>query len=167
MKQLGALIGSRLWVLLNIVVDAGFLGLWLGVLRLFDEVTVNVQDKGALDWMTAKVILGVATLLLIIIFLYWDLRLVYEKQRTRFQEERRRMEENRRKFEEDCRKFEEDRRKFEEDRRKFEEDRRKFEEERKSEEQRRRMEEDRRKVAGPPPSVSGGEERDEHADQTG
>jgi hypothetical protein len=131
-RELGALIGSRLWVLLNVVVDAGFLVLWLVVLALFDEVTANLQNKGHLDWMAAKVILGVATLLLIILFLYWDLRHMNVQQRRRYEEERRRMEEDRGQLEED-----------------------------------REAEEEGTKVAGAPPSVSGGDKHDEHADQPG
>jgi hypothetical protein len=110
--ELGTLISSRLRVLSNIVVDALFLGLWLAVLALFDKVTAGLQNSGDLEWFTAKIILGVATLMLIILFLYWDLRLAYVQQRSRFEEERT-------------------------------------------------------KLDGAAPSVAGGENRDEHADQTG
>jgi hypothetical protein len=52
--ELGTLISSRLRVLLNIVVDALFLGLWLAVLALFDKVTAGLQNSGDLEWIKPR-----------------------------------------------------------------------------------------------------------------
>jgi hypothetical protein len=80
-------------ILLSIILDTSFLGIWLAILWLFDLVTKHIKNSGDLEWHTAKVILGVATLMCICLFVFWDLRAVNLLLRLRFARHARVVEE--------------------------------------------------------------------------
>jgi hypothetical protein len=74
LDEIKYLVVGRGKIFLSIVVDSTFLGLWLGVLHVFDLLTAQVADSGDLEWLTAKVLLGVSTITLIVLYIFWDLR---------------------------------------------------------------------------------------------
>jgi hypothetical protein len=61
-------------ILLSILLDTAMLAIWLYMLSFFDALTGRIQKNGDIEWLAAKWMLGGATLALIGIFIFWDLR---------------------------------------------------------------------------------------------
>ena len=86
-SPVSAMISGRLIIILSILLDTILLGVWLGLIWLLDWLTSRIPNEGHLEWATAKWVLGIATLLLIVIFLYWDLRGTYSNFRRHYDEQ--------------------------------------------------------------------------------
>lgn len=72
-------------ILLGVFLDALFLAAWLAILYLFRFATHFIENSGDVEWAAGRTILGVSTLALIILYVYWDLRAVHLLLRQRYE----------------------------------------------------------------------------------
>ena len=82
-REFQDVLSERILILVSIVVDALFLLIWRLVLRLFDHFSGMLNDHHSAEWEASRTIFAVSTMVLILLYIFWDLKIVYCRLRSR------------------------------------------------------------------------------------
>lgn len=82
--EIAQMVKVRVRILTSVVLDCLLLLIWLAVIWFFDNVAKILGNPTDLSWVIAYYLFGVATVAVVVLFLFWDVRRLAAQLKARY-----------------------------------------------------------------------------------